>query len=109
MALLVPWGGGTNAPVLAALAVGTCCGAGLEITRTWVPGPKPWRGTTKRALFRRICVPAARGVVVLMTILCWTVPVREVVNGVLVVVSEEMGICFSGLDKDEKEAVSSPL
>lgn len=91
VALLALWGG-TDAPVLTALAVGTCCGAGLEITRTWVPGPKPWGGTTKRALFKRICVPAARGVVVLMTILCWTVPVREFVNGALVVVAEEMGI-----------------
>lgn len=30
---LAPWGG-TDAPVLVALAVGTCCGAGLEIIRT---------------------------------------------------------------------------
>lgn len=85
-------GGGTGAPVLAALAVGTCCGAGLEMIRTWLPGPKPWGGTTKRALLRRICVPAARGVEVLMIILCWIVPVAEVVNGVLVVVAEEMGV-----------------
>lgn len=66
---LAPWGG-TAAPMLVALALGTCCGAGLEIIRTWLPGPKPWGGTTNRALLRRICVPAARGVEVLMTILC---------------------------------------
>lgn len=88
---LAPWGG-TDAPVPVALAVGTCCGAGLEMIRTWLPGPKPWGGTTKRALLRRICVPAARGVEVLMTILCWIVPVAEVVNGVLVVVAEQMGV-----------------
>lgn len=91
VAWLAPWGG-TDAPVLVALAVGTCCGAGLEMIRTWLPGPKPWAGTTKRALLRRICVPAARGVEVLMTILCWIVPVAEVVNWVLVVVAEEMGV-----------------
>lgn len=50
---LAPWGG-TDALVLGALAVGTCCGAGLEMIRTWLPGPKPWGGTTKRALLRRI-------------------------------------------------------
>lgn len=66
---LTPWGG-TAAPMLVTLALGTCCGAGLEMMRTWLPGPKPWGGTTKRALLRRICVPAARGVEVLMTILC---------------------------------------
>lgn len=83
---------GTNALVLVALAVGTCCGAGLEMIRTWLPGPKPWGGTTKRALLRRICVPAARGVEVLMTILCWIVPVAEVVNGVQVVGTEQKGV-----------------
>lgn len=82
--------GGTDAPVLLTLAVGTCWGAGLEMIRTWLPGPKPWGGTTKRALLRRICVPAARGVRVLMTILCWIVPAPEEVNWVLVVVAEEM-------------------
>lgn len=35
-------------------------------------------------------MPAARGVEVLMTILCWIVPVAEAVNGV--VVAEEMGL-----------------
>lgn len=88
---LAPWGG-TDAPVPVALAVGTCCGAGLEMIRTWLPGPKPWGGTTKRALLRRICVPAPRGVEVLMTILCWTVPVAEVLNGVLGFVAEEIGV-----------------
>lgn len=87
---LAPWGG-TNAPVLVALAVGTCCGAGLEMIRTWLPGPKPWGGTTKRVLLRRICVPAARGVEVLMTILCWIVPVAEVVNGMQVDGADERG------------------
>lgn len=91
MTWLAPWGG-TDAPVLVALEAGTCCGAGLEMIRTWLPGPKPWGGTTKRALLRRICVPAARGVEVLMTILCWIVPVAEVVNWVFVVVAEEMGV-----------------
>lgn len=66
---LAPWGG-TAAPMLVALVLGTCCGAGLEMMRTWLPGPKPRGGTTKRALLRRICVPAARGVEVLMSILC---------------------------------------
>lgn len=91
VAWLAPWGG-TDAPVLVALAVGTCCGAGLEMIRTWLPGPKPCGGTTKRALFRRICVPAARGVEVLMTILCCIVPVAEVVNALQVVVAEERGV-----------------
>lgn len=63
------WFKGTDAPVLVGLAEGTC-GAGLEIIRTWLPGPRPWGGTTKRALLRRICVPAVRGVEVLITILC---------------------------------------
>lgn len=58
MAGLAPWG----------------AGAGLVIMRTWLPGPSPWGGTTKRVLFSRICVPAASGAVVLMTILCCTVP-----------------------------------
>lgn len=60
--------------------------------RTWLPGPKPCGGTTKRALLRTICVPAARGVEVLMTILCWIVPAAEVLIGILVVVAEEMGV-----------------
>jgi len=60
--------------------------------RTWLPGPKPWGGTTKRALLRTICVPAARGVEVLMTILCWIVPVAEVGTGIWVVVAEEIGV-----------------
>lgn len=76
--------------MLVGLAGGTCC-AGLEMIRTWLPGAKPWGGTTKRALLRRICVPAASGVEVLMTILCWIVLVAEVVNGVQVVVEEERG------------------
>lgn len=71
-----PWCGSAAAVVVVALVLGTC-GAGLEMMRTWLPGPRPWGGTTKRVLLRRICVPAARGVVVLMTILCWTVPVQE--------------------------------
>lgn len=50
----------------------------------WLPGPKPWGGTTKRALLKRICVPAARGAEVLMTILCWIVPVEEGLNCALV-------------------------
>lgn len=83
MAGPAPWCGGAAAVVVVALVLGTC-GAGLEMMRTWLPGPKPWGGTTKRVLLRRICVPAARGVVVLMTILCWTVPVEEAVNGVVV-------------------------
>lgn len=37
-------------------------------------------------------MPAARGVRVLMTILCWIVPAPEVVNWVLVVVAEEMDV-----------------
>lgn len=82
-----PWGD-TDVAVLAALAEGTCCGGGLEMMRTWLPGPKPWGGTTNRALLRRICVPAARGVEVLITILCWTVPAAEVVAGVMVAVAK---------------------
>ena len=45
-------------------------GAWPEMMSTWLPGPKPCGGTTKRALLRRICVPAARWVLVFMTILC---------------------------------------
>lgn len=60
--------------------------------RTWLPGHKPWGGTTKHALLRKICVPAERGVEVLMTILCWIVPVAEVVNWVLVVDAKEMDV-----------------
>lgn len=37
-------------------------------------------------------MPAARGVEVLMTTLCWIVPVAEVENGVLVVAAEEMDV-----------------
>lgn len=69
---------GTDAAVLVALAAGTCCCAELEMISTWLPGPKPWEGTTKRVLLSMICVPAARGVEVLMIILCWTVLVAEV-------------------------------
>lgn len=76
---LAPLGGATAGGVVV-LLLGTGGGAGLEIMRTWLPGPRPWGGTTKRVLLRRICVPAARGVVVFMTILCWTVAV--VVGGV---------------------------
>lgn len=61
--------GATNDLVLTGVVVGTC-GAGLEMIRTWLPGPKPWGGTTKRALFRKICVPAVRCVDVLMITLC---------------------------------------
>lgn len=60
--------------------------------RTWLPGPKPWGGTTKRALLKRICVPAARSVEVLMTILCWIVPVEEVLNCALVDAAGDMCI-----------------
>lgn len=84
--------GGTSAPVLAVLAVGTCCGIGLEIMRTWLPGPNPWGGTTNRALLRTICVPAASGAEVLMTTLCCTVPVADVANWVLVVAAEEIDV-----------------
>lgn len=55
--------------VLNGVVVGTC-GAGLEMIRTWLPGPKPWGGTTKRELFKKICVPAVSCVEVLMIILC---------------------------------------
>lgn len=37
-------------------------------------------------------MPAARGVEVLMTILCWIVPVAEVGTGIWVVVAEEIGV-----------------
>lgn len=60
--------------------------------RTWLPGPKPWGGTTKRALLKRICVPAERAAEVLMTILCWIVPVEEVLNCVLVVAAGDTDI-----------------
>lgn len=60
--------------------------------RIWLPGPKPWGGTTKRALLKRICVPAARGVDVLMIILCWIVPVQEVLNWVLVIAAGDTDI-----------------
>lgn len=62
--------GGTGAAVLATLAAGTFCGAGVEMMRTWLPGPKPWGGTTKRALLSIICVPPTSGVEVLMIIFC---------------------------------------
>lgn len=81
---LAPWGG-TAAPMPVAMVLGTFCGAGLEIISTWLPGPNPWGGTTKRALFRKICVPAARGVELLMTILCWTV--LDAVNGAWLIVA----------------------
>lgn len=94
--------------VLAALAVGTCCGDGLEMMRTWLPGPKPWGGTTKRVLLRRICVPAARGVEVLMTILCWIA--AEVVTGVLVTVAEgRVGWLFGRTSSEEDESDSLPV
>ena len=51
-------------------ALGAGGGAWPEMMSTWLPGPKPCGGTTKRALLRRICVPAARWVLVFMTILC---------------------------------------
>lgn len=85
--------GGGVAAVLVALVLGTSCGAGLEMMRTWLPGPKPCGGTTKRALLRRIWVPAARGVLVLMTILCCIGPVAEVLTGVAVAVAEN-GLAF---------------
>lgn len=88
-----PWGG-TADPMLVALTLGIFRGAGLAMISTWLPGPKPWGGTTKRALLRKICVPAARGVEVLMTILCWIVPVAEVANGALLVVAEELSFWF---------------
>lgn len=82
------------AVVMVALVLGTSCGAGLEMMRTWLPGPKPCGGTTKRALLKKICVPAARGVLVLMTILCWIMPVAEVVTGVVAAVTEN-GLAFA--------------
>lgn len=51
--------------------------------RTWLPGPKPWGGTTNRALLSIICVPPTSGVEVLMIIFCWTVPAAEVDHGLL--------------------------
>lgn len=47
-----------------------------------------------------------------MTILCWIVPVVEVVNWVLVVGAKEMGACVllrGSLEDDKKEVVSSLL
>lgn len=44
-------------PVLGGISGG---GAWPEMMSTWLPGPRPCGGTTKRALLRRICVPAAR-------------------------------------------------
>lgn len=89
MTWLTPCRGPAAAPVVTALVLGTCCAAGLEMTRTWLPGLKPCGGTTKCALLRTICVPAARGVDVLMTIFCWTVPVADAVTGVEAVVDDK--------------------
>lgn len=76
--------------------------------RTWLPGARPCGGTTKRALWRTICVPAARGVEVLMTILCWTVPGAEVVT---LVVAGEMAVrvLLRASWEGDKEEVTSPL
>lgn len=56
-------------------------------------------------------MPAARGVEVLMTILCWTVPAAEVANWVLVVVVEEMGVWVlltADWEEATEEMVSTP-
>lgn len=37
-------------------------------------------------------MPPARGADVLMTILCWTVPVEEVLNGVLAAAAAGLGV-----------------
>lgn len=74
--------------------------------RTWLPGPKPWGGTKKRALLRRICVPAARGVEVLITIFCWIVAVAEVVIGRLF--EEEIVAWFCLKAGSEEQARDSP-
>ena len=58
--------GGTAAGMVTVPVLGTW----PEMTSTWLPGPKPCGGTTNRALLSRICVPAARWVLVFMTILC---------------------------------------
>jgi hypothetical protein len=71
--------------VVLVLVIGTGGVTGLVMRRTWLPVPNPWGGTTNRVLLRRICVPAARGVVVLMTILCCTVLAAVVVDGIVLV------------------------
>lgn len=62
--------GGAAAGMMKLPVLGACGGAWPEMMSTWLPGPKPCGGTTNRALLRRICVPAARWVLVFMTILC---------------------------------------
>lgn len=77
--------------------------------RTWLPGPKPWGGTTKRALLSIICVPPTSGVEVLMIIFCWTVPVAEVDNGVFAGPAEGMVVWIllrAGCEEEEKGALS---
>lgn len=70
--------------------------------RTWLPGPKPWGGTTNRALLKRICVPAARGAEVLMTILCWMAPVEEVLNCALAVAAghADIGVLLGAVARE---------
>lgn len=79
--------------------------------RMWLPGPKPWGGTTKRALLSIICVPPTSGVDVLMIIFCWTVPVAEVENGVFA--GPATGMFFWILRRasceEGEEGVLSPL
>lgn len=105
MAWFATWGG-ADALVPAALAGGTCGGAGPEMIRTWLPGPKPWEGTTKRVLFRMICVPAASGAEVLMTILCWIVPAADVMDGAHV--PEERDVLgASGLGNENLSSTTS--
>lgn len=103
--------GGPGAPVLGTLAAGTFCGGGLEIMRTWLPGPKPWGGTTKRALLSIICVPPTSRVEVLMIIFCWTVPVAEVDHGVFAGPAAGMFFCIllRASREVEEEGVLSPL
>lgn len=79
--------------------------------RTWLPGPKPWGGTTKRALLSIICVPATSGVEVLMIIFCWTVPVAEVDNGGFVGPAAGMVfwiLLWASCDEEEK-GIFSPM
>lgn len=80
--------------------------------RTWLPGPKPWGGTTKRALLSIICVPPTSGVEVLMIIFCWTVPVAEVDNWVFA--GPAAGMFFwillrASCEEEEEKGVLSPL
>jgi len=75
---LCPVGGAATAaaagrvelPVLAGGGGSGRGGVWPEMMSTWLPGARPCGGTTNRALLRRICVPAARWELVLMTILC---------------------------------------